>query len=80
MSDPKTPAWCIYQGHGLPPAADNGPVELPEPPSWRTFDGGPPLPTPPASEAEFTRRLGVPSTVTRPKASIEEILTVNAAL
>lgn len=80
MSDPKTPAWCVYHGHGLPPAPDQSPVELPEPPGWRTFEGGPPLPTPPASEAEFNRRLGVPSTVTRPKASIEEILTVNAAL
>jgi MoxR-like ATPase len=80
MSDPKPPAWWIYHGHGLPPSPGQSPVDLPEPPSWRTFDGEPPLPTPPASDAEFVRRLGVPSTVTRSEASIEEILTVNAAL
>lgn len=80
MSDPTTPAWWIYRGHGLPPSPGRSPVELPEPPSWRTFDGEPPLPTPPASDAEFVRRLGVPSTVTQSEASIEEVLTVNAAL
>jgi MoxR-like ATPase len=75
-----TPGWWIYHGHGLPPADNAKPVELPDPPSWRTFDGGPPLPTPPASDAEFLRRIGVPSKVSAAEASLEEILTVNAAL
>lgn len=75
-----TPAWCLYQGHGLPPANGDAPAILPAPPAWRTFDGGPPLPTPPGSDTEFTRRLGVPSAATELEASLEEILTVNAAL
>lgn len=80
MSGPDSPAWWIYHGHGLPPPEDHEPIALPEPPSWRTFDGGPPLPTPTASDAEFTRRLGIPSQVSAAKAMVEEILTVNAAL
>jgi MoxR-like ATPase len=74
------PAWCIFRGDGLPPAADEVPAEIPEPPSWRAFGGGPPLPVPPAVDTEFIRRLGVPSSVTASEASLEEILTVNAAL
>jgi len=35
---------------------------------------------PPAIDVEFTRRLGVPSTVSASEASDDEILTVNAAL
>jgi MoxR-like ATPase len=80
MSDPNAPAWWIYHGHGLPPAPDERPAELPVPPGWRTFDGGPPLTTPSASDAEFIRRLGVPSAVTPSEASVEESATVNAAL
>lgn len=75
-----SPGWWLYHGHGLPPANGATPVELPEPPSWRTFGGGPPLPTPPASDAEFLRRIGVPSVVSAAEASLDEILTVNAAL
>lgn len=77
---PESPSWWIYHGHGLPPGDGNVPVELPEPPRWRTFDGGPPLPTPPTTDAELTRHLGVPSKVSASEASLEEILTVNAAL
>jgi MoxR-like ATPase len=80
MSHVDSPAWWIYHGHGLPPAPGKALIELPEPPSWRTFDGGPPLPTPPAREAEFVRRLGVPSAISASEPSREEILTVNAAL
>jgi MoxR-like ATPase len=77
MSGADTPPWWIYHGHGLPPAV---PAELPEPPSWRTFDGGPALPSPPAADAEFVRRLGVPAVASAPEATRDEILTVNAAL
>jgi MoxR-like ATPase len=72
-------AWWIYRGHGLPPADTEVP-ELPSPPSWRTFDGGPPIPTPPASDAEFLRRIGVPSLISAQESAVQEILTVNAAL
>jgi MoxR-like ATPase len=80
MSDADTPPWWIYHGHGLPPAAGEDVVDLPDPPSWRRFDGRPPMQPPPASEAEFVRRLGVPSAIAASKATREEILTVNAAL
>lgn len=80
MTVAETAAWWIYHGHGLPPADGVAPAELPDPPSWRTFAGGPPLPVPHASDAEFVRRLGVPSAVSASEASLEEILTVNAAL
>jgi hypothetical protein len=56
-------AWWIYRGHGLPPEDGAKIPELPSPPSWRTFDGGPPLPTPPVSDTEFLRRIGVPSPI-----------------
>lgn len=75
-----TPAWWIYHGHGLPPANSAEPIPLPDPPSWRTFDGGPALATPPASDQEFVRRIGVPSAVSSAEASVEEILAVNSAL
>jgi MoxR-like ATPase len=80
MSDDEIPAWCVYRGNALPPPAGADPVELPEPPSWRTFDGGPALPTPPASDAELSRRLGVPTPASAADALLEEVLTVNAAL
>jgi MoxR-like ATPase len=80
MTAPGKPGWWIYQGHGLPPAADTAPAGLPDPPGWRAFDGGPPLPTPPASDAEFVRRLGVPSPISASDAAVDEIQTVNAAL
>ncbi|MGB3441509.1 MAG: MoxR family ATPase [Actinophytocola sp.] len=73
-------AWWIYRGHGLPPEGDAEIPELPAPPSWRTFDGGPPLPIPPVSDTEFLRRIGVPSPIAAKQASVREILTVNAAL
>ncbi|RSM41590.1 ATP-binding protein [Amycolatopsis balhimycina DSM 5908] len=80
MSGAEIPPWCLYHGHGLPPRAVEEAAELPAPPSWRTFDGGPPLPVPPASDAEFVRRLGVPAVASARDAAPEEILTVNAAL
>jgi MoxR-like ATPase len=79
MSSAETPAWWIYHGRGLPPA-DGSVVQLPDPPGWRTFDGGPPLPIPVTSDAEFVRRLGLPSAVSTSEPSLEEIVTVNAAL
>jgi MoxR-like ATPase len=78
MSDATRPKWWIYHGHGQPPSA--APVELPDPPSWRTFDGGPPLSTPSATDAEFVRRLGMPSEVAACEATFDEIQAVNAAL
>ncbi len=64
----------------LPPSEQAGPVELPDPPSWRTFDGGPPIPPPTPNDAEFVRRLGVPSVASAAEASLTEIMMVNASL
>jgi MoxR-like ATPase len=80
MSGAEIPPWCVYRGHGLPPAAGEDAPELPAPPSWRTFDGGPALPVPPVTDAEFVRRLGVPAVASSRDATLEEVLTVNAAV
>ncbi|GIG93304.1 AAA family ATPase [Plantactinospora endophytica] len=47
--------WLIYRGDGRP---HDGILRLPAPPNWRTFDGGPPLPTPSGNESGTDRRLG----------------------
>ncbi len=80
MTSSEPAPWWIYRGDGLPPAEGQAPAELPDPPSWRAFDGGPPLPVPAATESEFVRRLGISSEVTASEASLEEVMTVNAAL
>jgi MoxR-like ATPase len=80
MSGAEIPPWCLYRGHGLPPPAGEDAAELPAPPSWRTFDGGPALPVPAAADAEFARRLGAPAVASARDATLKEILTVNAAL
>ncbi|MFF1608289.1 AAA family ATPase [Amycolatopsis sp. NPDC058278] len=78
MSGAENPAWWVYHGHGLPPAGE--PPAWPEPPAWRTFDGGPALAPPAADDAEFVRRLGAPSAASAAEAAPDEIMRVNAAL
>jgi MoxR-like ATPase len=78
-TDDDSPRWWIYHGHGLPPQAGQ-PAEIPDPPSWRMFDGGPPLSMPPTTDAEFVRRLGIASRVSVSDASRDEIMAINAAL
>src|SRR5262245_54800171 len=41
--EPAGPHWQIYSGSRVP---HDGVDRLPDPPPWRTFTGGPPLPTP----------------------------------
>ncbi|MFD7503100.1 AAA family ATPase [Streptomyces sp. NPDC059850] len=67
--------WLIYRGTGEP---HDGIAELPSPPPWRRFDGGPPLPGPAALDSASTRRLGHPAHAYRP--GPEELEMVNAAL
>ncbi|MEV4139393.1 MoxR family ATPase [Dactylosporangium sp. NPDC049742] len=54
-------SWWVYRGTGS--VSEAGPVQFPEPPPWRTFDGAPPAgvdwPEPPAPAVAATkRRLG----------------------
>jgi|SRR5215467_1690268 len=71
--------WPIYTGTGMP---HNGIDRLPAPPNWRTFDGGPPLPSPGQVDPGTTRRLGSP--VNSPETGWvpddEQVQMVNAAL
>ncbi|MET0414753.1 MAG: MoxR family ATPase [Actinoplanes sp.] len=67
--------WLVYRGVDDP---HDGIAELPAPPNWRTFDGGPALPVPPgSSDTAVARRLGHGSaTLTRPAV----LQMINAAL
>ncbi|MEU7182553.1 AAA family ATPase [Streptomyces celluloflavus] len=48
--------WLIYRGAGAP---HDGIEQLPPPPPWRDFDGGPDIPPPTALDPASERRLGV---------------------
>lgn len=70
--------WLIYRGAGQP---HDGVDRLPEPPPWRRFDGGPPVPPPVPVDAVSTRGLGRGSAFAahyRPTPA--ELELVNAAL
>ncbi|MGW2314342.1 AAA family ATPase [Actinomadura luteofluorescens] len=72
-------AWWIYRGTGRPLPEGRFADELPPPPPWRAFDGGPVLPPPPGDERDLVRRLGPVSA--RPRlADPAEVDAVNAAL
>ena len=70
-------SWPIYTGKGEP---HDGIDDLPAPPNWRAFDGGPPLPPPAAGAADPSteRRLGTGGHHRVPEA--EELQMINAAL
>ncbi|MCX4987874.1 MULTISPECIES: AAA family ATPase [unclassified Streptomyces] len=56
--DNQHPRWWIYRGTRLPRADFSLTELLPPPPPWRTFSGGPVLPSPPHDDVETLRRLG----------------------
>jgi MoxR-like ATPase len=71
-----TADWRVYRGTGVP--GPDGVPPLPPAPPWRTFGGGPVLPTPCGDESESARRLGLAE---RPARVDEHQLDViNAAL
>ncbi|MGW5641178.1 MoxR family ATPase, partial [Streptomyces sp. NPDC003832] len=75
-ASPSDPAWGIYRGTGVPRPA--GIDDLPPPPPWRTFHGGPAQPRPPQDADEIQRRLGTYSpTAPTDKAQLD---VINAAL
>ncbi|MET9294769.1 MoxR family ATPase [Streptomyces sp. NPDC003077] len=70
--------WLIYRGAGAP---HDGIEQLPPPPPWRDFDGGPLVPPPAALDHASERRLGVQhreASYHRPGDTEREL--VNAAL
>ncbi|WLW51615.1 AAA family ATPase [Streptomyces sp. YU58] len=67
--------WRVFHGTGSAPAT---PPDLPQPPPWRRFRGGPARPVPSADAEAASRRLG-PGHIT-PQLGSEEIDVVNAAL
>jgi MoxR-like ATPase len=71
--------WPIYTGSGVP---HDGIDQLPAPPNWRTFDGGPVLSAPPADldrpDPSTARRLGRRDSRRVPHQ--HEIQMINAAL
>ncbi|MDA2805822.1 AAA family ATPase [Nocardiopsis suaedae] len=70
--------WWIYQGRGLP-RTEPLDAELPPPPPWRDFRGGPVLEPPPGDEDGYARRLGAPEGAPPPTGR-SELNAVNAAL
>ncbi|WP_433327917.1 AAA family ATPase [Spirillospora sp. CA-294931] len=64
------PDWLLYTGSRVP---HDGIERLPEPPPWREFGGGPPLPTPPGDAGNLHQ-----ATTYRP--SDDAVQQVNAAL
>lgn len=77
-----TSAWWIYRGTGRPMPELDLAEQLPAPPPWRNFRGGP-LPDrdlPPEADAEAERRLGTEFHLTEADADPHEVDMVNAAL
>jgi MoxR-like ATPase len=71
------PHWSVYTGNGAP---HDGIADLPPPPPWRAFDGGPALPAPHDTDDEAAVS---PDRVHRAKtyvATPESVQLVNAAL
>jgi MoxR-like ATPase len=77
-----TPDWWIYRGTGRPSASSRLAEELPEPPPWRRFRGGPLLAAdvPPDDDGEMERRLGVEAHLGELDVDPHEVDMVNAAL
>ncbi|GHC57998.1 AAA family ATPase [Streptomyces flavofungini] len=67
---PPPASWQIYSGSRTP---HDGITRLPAPPPWRTFKGGPPLPTPPGDSGNQHAAVSY-----RPSA--DAVRQVNAAL
>ncbi|WAL98997.1 AAA family ATPase [Streptomyces sp. Je 1-369] len=65
-----TGTWQIFRGNRVP---HDGIDRLPAPPPWRTFTGGPPLPTPPSDS-------GNPHAAVCYRPSEDAVRQVNAAL
>jgi MoxR-like ATPase len=74
---PATESWYVYAGMGKP---QEGEINLPAPPSWRTFAGGPVVAWQFEEDPHSPRRLGDRGRGETYQASPEEVDLVNAAL
>ncbi|MFF4338521.1 AAA family ATPase [Kitasatospora sp. NPDC001540] len=68
------PAWPVYTGTDEP---HDGVAQLPDPPPWRAFDGGPVLPVPAEDDHDSPERRYRAATY---RATRESVELVNAAL
>ncbi|MET9729560.1 MoxR family ATPase [Streptomyces sp. NPDC006458] len=68
------PLWPVYTGTNAP---HDGITELPAPPPWRAFDGGPPLPPPRETDDASPDRVHRAETY---RATEQTVQLVNAAL
>jgi MoxR-like ATPase len=77
-----TSEWWIYRGTGRPLPTSRLAEELPEPPPWRRFRGGPVPDTevPPDDEGEAERRLGAEAHLNERDVDPHEVDMVNASL
>lgn len=71
-----SPDWWIYKGDGVPA----GRADLPEPPPWRAFGGGPLQPPPPDDVDEADRKLGRSDVSLARRADARECDLVNASI
>jgi MoxR-like ATPase len=76
----RTEDWHIYTGTGQPRTDVDLQSDLPDPPPWRTFAGGPVLPRPTGDDHDNSRRIGTAGADTAYPADRHEIDMVNAAL
>lgn len=76
----RTENWHLYRGTGQPHPDLDLRTDLPEPPPWRSFRGGPVLPPPDGDDHDNSRRIGSPGSDTSYPADRHEIDMVNAAL
>lgn len=70
-------AWPIYTGTSGP---HDGVESLPEPPNWRSFDGGPVLPSPAGEDGDPSTRRRLGAGDHRREPDPREIQMINAAL
>jgi MoxR-like ATPase len=73
------PSWLAYRGDGIPPEPGTT-VGLPDPPPWRTFNGGPVQSVPLLDDEDFDRKLDQPNPAWVREASQRERDMVNAAI
>lgn len=76
----RTENWHIYTGTGHPRDDVDLRTDLPGPPPWRSFSGGPALPLPVGDDRDNSRRIGRQGADTAYPAERHEIDMVNAAL
>ena len=73
-----TPRWWLFRGDGRVLDSEERDRIWPDPPPWRSFDGGPELPPPPTDEVETIRRIGGMAITRKADSAVVEM--VNSAI